>query len=90
MRIGVNLYPSVGGSGYLATRLGQHLAEKGHILHFITYQRPFSMMWEQTKGVYVDLVDRFDYPLFKAVGPQATIDHWREDFNKVARSFKEH
>ncbi|MGY5858499.1 MAG: N-acetyl-alpha-D-glucosaminyl L-malate synthase BshA [Candidatus Thorarchaeota archaeon] len=69
MRIGVNLYPSVGGSGYLATRLGQHLANKGHVLHFITYQRPFSMMWEQTKGVHVDLVDRFDYPLFKAVGP---------------------
>ena len=69
MRIGVNLYPSVGGSGYLATRLGQHLANKGHTLHFITYQRPFSMMWEQTKGVHVDLVDRFDYPLFKAVGP---------------------
>lgn len=69
MRIGVNLYPSVGGSGYLATRLGQHLANRGHILHFITYQRPFSMMWQQTKGVHVDLVDRFDYPLFKAVGP---------------------
>jgi len=69
LRIGVNLYPSVGGSGYLATRLGQHLANKGHIIHFITYQRPFSMMWQQTKGVHVDLVDRFDYPLFKAVGP---------------------
>jgi len=69
----VNLYPSVGGSGYLATRLGQHLADKGHILHFITYQRPFSMMWEQTKGVHVDLVDRFDYPLFKAVGPPYTM-----------------
>ena len=30
-------------------------------------------MWEQTKGVYVDLVDRFDYPLFKAVGPPYTM-----------------
>ena len=69
MRIGVNLYPSVGGSGHLATRLGQHLASKGHTLHFITYQRPFAMMWQQTKGVHVDLVDRFDYPLFKTVGP---------------------
>jgi N-acetyl-alpha-D-glucosaminyl L-malate synthase BshA len=27
------------------------------------------MMWQQTKGVHVDLVDRFDHPLFKAVGP---------------------
>ncbi|NHJ13029.1 MAG: N-acetyl-alpha-D-glucosaminyl L-malate synthase BshA [Candidatus Thorarchaeota archaeon] len=73
MRIGVNLYPSVGGSGYLATRLGQHLADRGHIVHFITYQRPFSLMWEQTRGVHVDLVDRFDYPLFKAVGPPYTM-----------------
>lgn len=69
MRIGVNLYPSVGGSGYLATRLGQHLAMRNHIIHFITYQRPFSLMWEQTRGVHVDLVDSFDYPLFKNIGP---------------------
>ncbi|MHA2140413.1 MAG: N-acetyl-alpha-D-glucosaminyl L-malate synthase BshA [Candidatus Thorarchaeota archaeon] len=69
MRIGVNLFPSVGGSGYLATRLGQKLASRNHIIHFITYQRPFSLMWEQTTGVYVDLVDRFDYPLFKNIGP---------------------
>ncbi|MCF2136603.1 MAG: N-acetyl-alpha-D-glucosaminyl L-malate synthase BshA [Candidatus Thorarchaeota archaeon] len=68
MRIGVNLYPSVGGSGYVATRLGQHLAEIGYTIHFISYQRPFSLMWEQTPRVYVDLVDNFDYPLFKDVG----------------------
>ncbi len=30
-------------------------------------------MWQQTKGVHVDLVDRFDYPLFKAVGPPYTM-----------------
>ncbi|MHA2057869.1 MAG: N-acetyl-alpha-D-glucosaminyl L-malate synthase BshA [Candidatus Thorarchaeota archaeon] len=73
MRIGVNLYPSIGGSGYLATRLGQELAHRSHIIHFITYQRPFSLMWEQTKGVHVDLVDRFDYPLFKSIGPPYTM-----------------
>lgn len=64
----MNLYPSVGGSGYVATRLGQHLAEIGYTIHFISYQRPFSLMWEQTPRVYVDLVDNFDYPLFKDVG----------------------
>ncbi|MFW9921323.1 MAG: N-acetyl-alpha-D-glucosaminyl L-malate synthase BshA [Candidatus Thorarchaeota archaeon] len=69
----MNLYPTVGGSGYLATRLGQHLASRDHIIHFITYQRPFSLMWEQTRGVYVDLVDRFDYPLFNSVGPPYTM-----------------
>jgi N-acetyl-alpha-D-glucosaminyl L-malate synthase BshA len=73
VRIGVNLYPTVGGSGYLATRLGQELARRGHVIHFITYQRPFSLMWEQTTGVYVDLVDSIDYPLFKATGPPYTM-----------------
>jgi N-acetyl-alpha-D-glucosaminyl L-malate synthase BshA len=73
LRIGVNLYPTVGGSGYLATRLGQELAHRGHTIHFITYQRPFSLMWEQTTGVYVDLVDRFDHPLFNATGPPYTM-----------------
>jgi N-acetyl-alpha-D-glucosaminyl L-malate synthase BshA len=73
LRIGVNLYPTVGGSGYLATRLGQELARKGHIIHFITYQRPFSLIWEQTKGVHVDLVDSFDYPLFKETGSPYTM-----------------
>ncbi|TFF93520.1 N-acetyl-alpha-D-glucosaminyl L-malate synthase BshA, partial [Candidatus Thorarchaeota archaeon] len=74
MRIGVNLYASVGGSGYLATRLGQHLADRGHEIHFITYQRPFSLMWEQPRGVYVDLVDSIDYPLFKSTGTPYTMN----------------
>lgn len=69
MRIGVCLYPTVGGSGYLGTRLGQHLADRGHEVHFITYEEPFALMWEEAGGVYVDLVDRFDYPLFEAIGP---------------------
>lgn len=73
MRIGVNLYPSVGGSGHVATRLGQELAARNHIIHFITYQRPFSLMWEQTRGVHVDLVDRFSYPLFENIGPPYTM-----------------
>jgi N-acetyl-alpha-D-glucosaminyl L-malate synthase BshA len=73
VHIGVNLYPGVGGSGYLATRLGQHLARKGHEIHFITYKRPFSLMWQQTSRVYVDLVDVFDYPLFKDMGPPYTM-----------------
>jgi N-acetyl-alpha-D-glucosaminyl L-malate synthase BshA len=73
LRIGVNLYPSVGGSGHVATRLGQELAARNHIIHFITYQRPFSLMWEQTRGVHVDLVDRFSYPLFENIGPPYTM-----------------
>ncbi|RDE17132.1 MAG: N-acetyl-alpha-D-glucosaminyl L-malate synthase BshA [Candidatus Thorarchaeota archaeon] len=73
LRIGVNLFPGVGGSGHLATRLGEHLAQRGHIIHFITYQRPFALMWEQPVGIYVDLVDRLDYPLFSGIGSPYTI-----------------
>lgn len=33
-------YPSVGGSGVLASSLGQGLAERGHEVHFVTYRPP--------------------------------------------------
>lgn len=40
MRIGIVCYPTFGGSGVLATELGKALADKGHEVHFITYQQP--------------------------------------------------
>jgi N-acetyl-alpha-D-glucosaminyl L-malate synthase BshA len=40
MRIGIVCYPTFGGSGVLATELGKALADKGHSVHFITYQQP--------------------------------------------------
>jgi L-malate glycosyltransferase len=40
MRIGIVCYPTFGGSGVLATELGKALADKGHFVHFITYQQP--------------------------------------------------
>ena len=43
MRIGITCYPSVGGSGILATALGEELARCGHEVHFISYERPFRM-----------------------------------------------
>ena len=66
MRIGVNLYPSVGGSGALATRLGSHLAERGHTVHFITYQQPFLL--SSNSSVHVHLVEKLNYPLFNSIG----------------------
>ncbi len=72
VKIGVNMFPSLGGSGHLATRLGEHLAARGHQIHFITYRRPFILMWEDHPNVYVDLVDRFDYPLFEDIGAPYT------------------
>jgi len=43
LRIGITCYPSVGGSGVLATALGEDLAERGHEVHFICYERPFRL-----------------------------------------------
>jgi L-malate glycosyltransferase len=43
MNIGITCYPSVGGSGILATCLGEELARRGHEVHFISYERPFRL-----------------------------------------------
>ena len=40
MNIAIVCYPTFGGSGVLATELGKALADKGHQIHFITYQQP--------------------------------------------------
>lgn len=43
LRVGITCYPSVGGSGVLATALGEDLAARGHDVHFIAYERPFRL-----------------------------------------------
>ncbi|AJC27028.1 N-acetyl-alpha-D-glucosaminyl L-malate synthase BshA [Bacillus velezensis] len=43
LKIGITCYPSVGGSGIIATELGKLLAEKGHQVHFITSSIPFRL-----------------------------------------------
>ena len=43
LRIGITCYPSVGGSGILASSLGVDLARRGHDVHFISYERPFRL-----------------------------------------------
>ncbi|WP_406588989.1 N-acetyl-alpha-D-glucosaminyl L-malate synthase BshA [Bacillus atrophaeus] len=43
LKIGITCYPSVGGSGIIATELGKLLAEKGHDIHFITSSIPFRL-----------------------------------------------
>jgi len=43
LNIGITCYPSVGGSGILASALGEELARRGHDVHFIGYERPFRL-----------------------------------------------
>jgi N-acetyl-alpha-D-glucosaminyl L-malate synthase BshA len=43
LKIGITGYPSIGGSGILASALGEELAARGHEVHFISYERPFRL-----------------------------------------------
>ncbi len=40
MKIGIVCYPTFGGSGVVATELGKALADRGHQVHFVTYNQP--------------------------------------------------
>ena len=62
MRIGIVCYPTFGGSGVVATELGMALAAKGHVVHFITYDRPVRL--RDHPNVYYHEVRVSDYPLF--------------------------
>ncbi|PTY07183.1 N-acetyl-alpha-D-glucosaminyl L-malate synthase BshA [Opitutaceae bacterium EW11] len=64
LKIGITCYPSVGGSGILASILGEELARRGHEVHFISYGRPFRMPAEAPR-VYFHPVEINDYELFK-------------------------
>lgn len=63
MIIGIVCYPTFGGSGVLATELGIALAEKGHEVHFITYNRP-ARLHGMIKNVRFHEVSPTAYPLF--------------------------
>jgi N-acetyl-alpha-D-glucosaminyl L-malate synthase BshA len=63
MRIGIVCYPTFGGSGVLATELGKALAQKGHHVHFITYQQPVRLNGF-IPNIYYHEVQVPPYPLF--------------------------
>jgi len=64
MKIGITCYPTYGGSGAVATELGIALAERGHEVHFITYQQPFRLP-SFLPRVWFHEVDVGRYPLFE-------------------------
>lgn len=64
MNIGITCYPVAGGSGIVATELGQKLAGRGHQVHFISYALPFRLDQFQTNLLF-HAVDTSVYPLFK-------------------------
>lgn len=62
MKIGIVCYPTFGGSGVLATELGMALSEKGHEIHFISYQPPVRLYFHP--NIYYHEVTVQHYPLF--------------------------
>src|SRR5262245_52476562 len=64
LNIGITCYPSVGGSGVLATALGVELARRGHEVHFISYEHPFRLPRNERR-LHFHPVEINDYGLFK-------------------------
>ena len=63
MRIGITCYPTYGGSGVVATELGQELAARGHDVHFISYAPPIRMNLADPH-IFFHEVEVASYPLF--------------------------
>ncbi|CAA0184776.1 N-acetyl-alpha-D-glucosaminyl L-malate synthase, family GT4 [Tenacibaculum maritimum] len=64
MKIGIVCYPTFGGSGVVATELGMGLANKGHEVHFITYNQPVRLDFF-THNLHFHEVLMEEYPLFQ-------------------------
>ncbi len=78
MRIGIVCYPTFGGSGVLATELGKALADKGHSVHFITYQQPVRLNIFNANIFYhevrVPTYPLFDYPPYEVALASTMVD----------------
>lgn len=64
LKIAVVCYPSFGGSGVVATELGQALAGRGHNVHFICHNIP-ARLKDLSPSVHFHPVDVVTYPLFQ-------------------------
>ncbi len=64
LKLGLVCYPSVGGSGILASALGAELAARGHEVHFVGYERPFRLPLDRPR-LFFHPVSINDYGLFK-------------------------
>lgn len=78
MNIAIVCYPTFGGSGVLATELGKALAEKGHNIHFITYQQPVRLSGFHANIFYhevrVPTYPLFDFPPYETALASSMVD----------------
>jgi L-malate glycosyltransferase len=64
LKIGITCYPSVGGSGVIATELGKMLADHGHEVHFVTSSLPFRLE-KFHANIYYHEVEVNQYSVFR-------------------------
>ncbi|AST92225.1 MULTISPECIES: N-acetyl-alpha-D-glucosaminyl L-malate synthase BshA [Sutcliffiella] len=64
LKIGITCYPTVGGSGVIATELGKLLAERGHEIHFISSSMPFRLN-KVYSNIYYHEVQVNQYSVFQ-------------------------
>ncbi|TCP31617.1 N-acetyl-alpha-D-glucosaminyl L-malate synthase BshA [Scopulibacillus darangshiensis] len=64
LKIGITCYPTVGGSGVIATELGKMLAKKGHEVHFITSSLPFRLE-KTSRNIFFHEVEVNQYAVFR-------------------------
>ncbi|OZM57294.1 N-acetyl-alpha-D-glucosaminyl L-malate synthase BshA [Lottiidibacillus patelloidae] len=64
LKIGITCYPSVGGSGVIATELGKMLADNGHEVHFVTSSLPFRLERFHA-NIYYHEVEVNQYSVFR-------------------------
>jgi L-malate glycosyltransferase len=94
MKIGIVCYPSVGGSGILATELGHELAVRGHEVHFIAYDVPFkldldrpNLFFHEVEISHYDLFKYPDYALALSVKMAEVAKEYRLDILHVHYAF---
>lgn len=64
LRLAIACYPSVGGSGILASQLGEQLARRGHQVHCVSYEKPFRLD-TSVPNLFFHPVEVNEYDLFK-------------------------
>jgi N-acetyl-alpha-D-glucosaminyl L-malate synthase BshA len=64
LKIGISCYPTLGGSGVVATELGKMMAERGHEVHFITDRMPFRL-GQFHSNIFYHEVEVSDYYVFR-------------------------
>ncbi|MBS1807869.1 MAG: N-acetyl-alpha-D-glucosaminyl L-malate synthase BshA [Acidobacteria bacterium] len=64
MNIGITVFPTYGGSGIVGSELGRELADRGHNVHFISYELP-TRICQLSERMKFHEVEMFTYPLFE-------------------------